>query len=155
MKGQKGTETMGHSVIIKYGTSRGAETYGYTTCSAWIDGKRLGSCSGGGYDLGGTALGEAVIKRWPKEIFALADRAGSVYDKDTNRNEHRSTIGTQYLYGLFATTQGGKVVKVHIDGGCGFNCVRDIIREALGMKLRFVDETRSRKVYTLDPMGGA
>jgi hypothetical protein len=153
MKGQKGTETMGHSVIIKYGTSRGAETYGYTTCSAWIDGKRLGSCSGGGYDLGGTALGEAVLKRWPKEIFALADRAASVWDKDTNRSEHRRDA--QYLYGLSATIQGGKVVGVSIDGACGFDCVRTIIGEALGMKLRFVDETRSRKVYMLDPMGDA
>jgi hypothetical protein len=98
-------------------------------------------------------LGEAVLKRWPKEIFALADRAGSVYDKDTNRNESRD--GAQYLYGLFATTQGGKVVGVSIDGGCGFDCVRAIIREALGMKLRYVNATRSRKVYTLDPMGDA
>ena len=29
---------------FRWGTSRGAETYGYTTCACRVDGNRLGFC---------------------------------------------------------------------------------------------------------------
>lgn len=42
---------------FKWGTSRGRDSYGYTTCSLYADGIRVAACNGGGYDMRGTCLG--------------------------------------------------------------------------------------------------
>lgn len=152
MKGRKGMETVS-SLIMKYGTSRGAETYGYATASAWIDGKRMGMASGGGYDLSGAALGEAAMKAYGPRLAAIADRAANVYHANENRHESRDKHGGQYLYGLSVIIRDGKT-SVYVDGACGWNCVVRVL-EAIGVTIAYVDETRSRKVYTLTDKGAA
>ncbi len=47
---------------IKWGTSRGRDTYGYTTCSCIDEQGRRTSCNGGGYDLEGTALADSLAR---------------------------------------------------------------------------------------------
>ena len=51
-------ERKGQTFIVRFrwGVSRGRDTFGYNTCSAFVDGRRVGSCNGGGYDMQGTAL---------------------------------------------------------------------------------------------------
>ena len=54
-----------YNAIIKWGTSRGRDTYGYTTCALYIDGRKVAACNGGGYDMKGAVFGE-----WLAATFA-------------------------------------------------------------------------------------
>lgn len=125
----------------KWGTSRGRDTYGYTTCSCWVDGKRLGSCSGGGYDLKGSAFAEAMMRVFPKELLAIAKKADLQYTvsqaedgtKKTTRSDRKGP-----LYGMIAIfSEKGKPTSVALDGACGLESMVKIV-EALGYKLERV-----------------
>lgn len=56
---------------FKWGTSRGRETYGYTICSLYVDGRKVASCNGGGYDMKGTALGNYIARAFSERLRAL------------------------------------------------------------------------------------
>lgn len=63
---------IGRTVLLRWGTSRGRDTYGYTTCRLVDDrGKKWGGCSGGGYDLRGTALGIWIEQAFADELRTL------------------------------------------------------------------------------------
>lgn len=66
---------------IRWGTSRGRETYGYTTCSLSVDGRRVAGCNGGGYDMRGTVVG-----LWAASAFA--DRLRALSPDDMPENSH-------------------------------------------------------------------
>ncbi len=55
----------------KWTVSRGRESYGYNICSLYVDGKKVSSCNGGGYDMKGTALGNWIARKFEKELLAL------------------------------------------------------------------------------------
>lgn len=53
--------TLTTTLYVTWGTSRGADTYGYTTCSLRDrSGKKYASTCGGGYDMFGTVLAHAA-----------------------------------------------------------------------------------------------
>lgn len=133
-------------VEIKYGTSRGAETYGYGLATCLVDGRRMGTATGGGYDLGGTAFGVAMMKLLGAELVTLAPRADWIWDKVTR--ESVLNVGPDSLYGLNLTTNEGKFHSLHLDGACGFSSMRRIV-EALGYSLEYVSGDRNRKTYLL------
>jgi len=54
---------VGATIAIKWGTSRGRDSYGYTTCSLYEDGRKIAACNGGGYDMRGTVAGDWVTAR--------------------------------------------------------------------------------------------
>lgn len=56
---------------FKFGTSRGRDTYGYTICSLYVDGHKVASCNGGGYDMKGTALGRYIARTYAARLRAL------------------------------------------------------------------------------------
>ena len=63
---------VGESLTIRWGTSRGRDTYGYTTCSLRNHrGKRIAACNAGGYDMAGTVIGEWVALTFAKELRRL------------------------------------------------------------------------------------
>lgn len=62
---------VGQTIEIKWGTSKGRDTYGYTTCSLYMNGKRLAACNGGGYDMRGTVLGRFLGLVFAPELVAL------------------------------------------------------------------------------------
>jgi hypothetical protein len=63
---------LGESITIRWGTSRGQDTYGYTTCSLRNQrGKRVAACNGGGYDMRGTVLGNWIARTFANELCAL------------------------------------------------------------------------------------
>lgn len=63
---------IGESLTIKWGTSRGRDTYGYTTCSLRNHrGQKIAGCNGGGYDMRGTVLGNWIAYTFPNELRAL------------------------------------------------------------------------------------
>ena len=60
-----------HTLAIKWGTSRGRDTYGYTTCTLSEDGKRLAAFNGGGYDMRGTVFGDWLARAYRNLLFNL------------------------------------------------------------------------------------
>ena len=60
-----------HKLVFKWTVSRGRDTYGYNICSLWVDGRKVSSCNGGGYDMKGTALGNWVAARFSDELMQL------------------------------------------------------------------------------------
>ena len=63
---------LGETVTIRWGTSRGQDSYGYTTCSLRNHrGERVAACNGGGYDMRGTVLGNWLAATFAKELCAL------------------------------------------------------------------------------------
>lgn len=63
---------IGESVTIRWGTSRGRDSYGYTTCSLRNQrGERVAACNGGGYDMRGTVLGDWLARTFPNELRAI------------------------------------------------------------------------------------
>ena len=137
---------------FRWGTSRGAETYGYTTCACRVDGKRLGFCSGGGYDLKGTAFGQALCKLYPDRLKALAEagKAHGEYDLKEDGAYVGRKIENQRdrLYGMSATFTS-KGIRVELDGGCGFRSMENIA-EAIGVSVRFVSQRGDYAVYELE-----
>jgi len=62
---------MQHTLIIKWGTSRGRDTYGYNTCSLSENGHRRAACNGGGYDMLGTVFGHWLASTYRERLNAL------------------------------------------------------------------------------------
>lgn len=62
---------IGTAVEIKWGTSRGRDSYGYTTASLYHSGRRIAACNGGGYDMRGTVLGNFVAWAFADQLRAL------------------------------------------------------------------------------------
>lgn len=56
---------------FRWGTSRGRDTYGYTICTLYVDGSKVSSCNGGGYDMKGTALGRYIARDFAARLNAL------------------------------------------------------------------------------------
>lgn len=133
-------------VGLNWGTSRGRDTYGYTTCTGNVDGKRIASCSGGGYDLRGTILADVAQQLIQADLLKLADRAPYAWDTVTKQRSDGKPKDA--LYGMTLYTENGKPSRILIDGGCGERSVCDII-DAAGWRYRCVDRTSRREVWTL------
>lgn len=162
-----GTTNRTKAVEFKWGTSRGGETAGYTTCSCWIGGDRLGACSGGGYDLKGTAFAQAVCAIFQPALMTLAARAhghyrrvpGKFYEVEGARGKTQKrpsyepvkvrTPERRRFYGMTTyQNEKGKPERVSIDGACGFESVTRIL-EALGFSVEYVSGNSSRDTYLL------
>lgn len=141
---------IGETLTIRWGTSRGRDTYGYTTCSLRNDrGDRVASCSGGGYDLRGTVIGEWIAKTFAKELLSL-----TADDMPIDRGE-RLLYGLRfydpehmrYDAGSHLPTDKHRVIS--IDGACGEDSMRRILR-AIGLSLRKVADTSKLDVYVIE-----
>ena len=95
---------MKFNLKIRWGTSRGRDTYGYTTCSlfetqgGWAN-KKIASCNGGGYDMKGTVLGDWIAKRFPSRLRELKEEfyGLSFHDPNFNVNE----VVAKRCFGIF------------------------------------------------------
>lgn len=56
---------------IKWTVSRGRNTYGYNICSLYVNGDKVTSCNGGGYDMIGTVLADYICKAYQGRFKAL------------------------------------------------------------------------------------
>ena len=54
---------------FKYTTSKGRDSYGYNICSLWVDGEKVSSTCGGGYDMKGKAFGYWIARKFEKELL--------------------------------------------------------------------------------------
>jgi len=59
-----------HSITLRWGISRGKDTYGYNVLTARdsFSRKRIADASGGGYDLTNTVLCDVISKLYHKEF---------------------------------------------------------------------------------------
>lgn len=147
---------------FKWGTSRGRDTYGYSICTAYVDGKRIASCNGGGYDMEGTAFADALMKLYPERLLAIAGVhcAGAEYEnaaplgaKDQKPEWKPRKVNSDEpgrFYGLYAyfPSASSNPEKVSMDGGCGFRSI-ERIANAIGLTLKYISHSASRKLYTL------
>jgi len=131
-------------VTVRYGISRGRDTYGYTTCTLTVDGKgRRASCCGGGYSLIGVCLGEWLRRDFADQLQALdlgrlaksgIDTYGlSFWDKSTGKNIARWREGA----------------TLHVQGACGEITMRRILK-VLGYNLIQAGQTRNTCHFYLE-----
>ena len=175
----------GASFLFKWTVSRGADTYGYNICTLYINGDRVASCSGGGYDMQGTCLGDWIEAQFPEELKRLEPSwtEGKIYIKcpvckgAENRTDsfckkchspfgeiHNPNFKRGGLYGLTFDRDGapyGSVKhwkegdRIRVDGGCGFSSMEAILR-ALGYCLKWHNlKSKNQSLYTLETYKGA
>lgn len=65
---------MTHTLQFKWTVSRGRDTDGYNICSLYVEGKKVASCNGGGYDMEGTCLGSWVARRFAERLCKLKEK---------------------------------------------------------------------------------
>ena len=116
-------------ITVRWGTSRGRETYGYTTCTLTVEGRgRRASCSGGGYSLIGACLGGWLQRDFAEQLQAL--------------DLGRLTKAGISLYGLSFwdpvrrrdLTKWREGATLYVHGSCGEQPMESILR-ALGYDL--------------------
>lgn len=58
---------------FRWSVSRGRETAGYNICSLYVDGKKVASTCGGGYDMQGTVLGSYIAGAFADRLLKLKE----------------------------------------------------------------------------------
>ena len=145
------TENVNVGLAFRWTTSRAADSYGYNICGLMIDGRKVATTCGGGYDMQGTVLGEYINKAFPAQLralaadrIALAEAAGTARYYDGGNNAKIETDGhTLYLYGVTVWKAEGEnmPVEVKCDGGTGLNQMTNVLK-AFGLKLTSVVRDR-------------
>ena len=123
-------------LALSWSVSRGRDTYGYNICR--LDSRNSGRryrCSGGGYDMVGTVLGDFLECEYQDDLKALVADLPKVPYGSTSRLQIAESVNPSF-YGLTIRPDG----SVCLDGACGFDSMRRIAR-ALGLSL----ETETNK----------
>ncbi len=131
-----------HRLELYTSMSRARDTYGYTIVGLKNEGKRWRTC-GGGYDMRGTVLADYFSDCFGEKLKKL------VSDNSENLEPCNYAVkGYQKIanyYGLTVTPGG----LVQLDGGCGINCIENIIR-ACGFGLEYsCDKKGNLQTYYL------
>ncbi len=91
-------------------------------------------CSGGGYDMTGTCLGQFIELCFPKEIRRIDPREFygiKHYNMNRKSRKHRYQV------------RQSKNTRTIIDGACGMQSMQNIL-EKIGFKLEYITETRGK-----------
>lgn len=166
-------ELDGAFLYFKWTVSKGRDTYGYNICSLYINGSKVSSCNGGGYDMKGTALGDWVEKQFTEDLKTLEAHweEGKPYipcpkckgkENRTDKlcpncespfgeiwNPDRKTGGLSGLTFVRDNAPYGTVKKwregdkIHLDGAVGFECIKDILK-AIGYDLIYLSDRSAR-----------
>lgn len=90
---------MEHTLHITFGTSRGAETYGYAVVTLRECGKVKARCLGGGYDMRGTVFADWLQAEYQDRLRAIKSRMSYRYSKKSGhkRNEARNSPLRQHM----------------------------------------------------------
>jgi hypothetical protein len=87
-------------------------------------------CTGGGYDMTGTCLGQFIEQNFPEQIKRLDSRefyGVGHWNTKTKRRQYRSSENT----------------RTTIDGACGMSSMQDILKK-IGFTMQYINETRGR-----------
>lgn len=93
-------------------------------------------CTGGGYDMTGTCLGQFIEHNFPEEIKRL--NAGKYYGLIHYNPKRRSRVN-----------KSSADTRTTLDGACGFSSMQAILYR-IGFKMRYITETSNTKIYTLE-----
>ena len=159
---------MRETLVFKWTVSRAHDTHGYNICSLYVDGKKVSSCNGSGYDMRGTVLACWIEYKFQKELLKLDKEFYGLTFHDPNydlgkkliegetveeREKARKSIGLeryQACYGTSSKTPTDKHVIPLIYGACGFSSVEHIIN-AIGYELeRVVNKENTYILMELD-----
>lgn len=121
---------------IKKGISRARDTEGYAIASLYVDGDKVASCNGGGYDMHGTVIGAYLKNAYQDRLKMLSDACASGLRKPLP-------------YGMRLRNDGE---KVSLDGATGEECMRSIARE-IGLEFRGVRENSRQRIIKLADHG--
>jgi hypothetical protein len=115
---------MKKTLLFKWTTSRSRDTWGYSICSLWVEGKKVAWCKGGGYDMVGTCLGDYIAMTFQDKLKTLnpAEFSGLIENKG----------------------------RILCDGGCGFSSMEYILN-ALGYRLQYHKTSGQNSLYTISP----
>lgn len=130
------TDTPNTYLRLSYGTSRGADTYGYTIVRLADEttGRRF-RCMGGGYDMQGTVLADWACATHQDRLRQLADRSYYVTGAGAGYRQRETTGTDDRFYGMVTYyREDGAVDRVSIDGACGQSSVERILA-AVGIRL--------------------
>lgn len=127
---------------FRWTVSRGRETYGYNICSLWVDNSKVASCTGGGYDMAGTCLGEWMASAFLEQLKKLRANYGS-------RDTAKGFYGLRFWRGNKAVRKYKEGDKVALDGGCGFESMRRILNK-IGYTIREVASTTNRTTFLVE-----
>ena len=123
-------------LTLRRGTSRGRDTYGYNlvTATSTRTGRKY-RCSGGGYDMAGTVLGDYLQD-------VAQDRLRALRDTVTLREYGAGwTCGADHaLYGLTWSPTG----LAYLDGACGVSCMERLAAR-VGIDLSPVYDRSTRR----------
>lgn len=117
---------------FRWTVSRGRDTYGYNICTLYIDGVKVSSCNGGGYDMQGTCLAEWLQEIAIEELKHLTTNYGS------STPDRKGYYGLSYRNSKTKKRQRrfSKDCTVSLDGGCGFSSI-ERIGNAIGYRFQY------------------
>lgn len=114
---------MNHVLMIRWGVSRGRDTYGWNLVTLEDEKGRKYRTRGGGYDMIGTVLADWLQANYLDRIKQYCNPVD--YDNPCRERGYRSNED----YGFF--TKGG---KFWLDGGCGRSSIEAIAKKS-GLKI--------------------
>ena len=134
------------TLVFKWTVSRSRNTYGYNICSLWVDGHKVASCDGGGYDMQGTCLADYLMGEYKDRIIKLPAQYGS-------NDKGKGFYGLSYYKNGKKRRVYSDGTSVSLDGACGFSSVERIAKR-IGLDLRYVHGSKNETIYTLKDKKG-
>ena len=125
-------------LTLRRGTSRGRDTYGYNlvTATSTRTGRKY-RCSGGGYDMAGTVLGDYLQDVAQDRLRALRD---TVATEPYGCGGDWTHAVDRSLYGLTWSPTG----LAYLDGACGVSCMERLAAR-VGIDLSPVYDRSTRR----------
>ena len=106
-------------IQFKWGTSKGTNSYGLNICSMYLNGKKVASNTGAGYDMKGVCLEEFIKK--------LKTLNGNEYYGFSFYDPEEKTYVDAYSDGC----------EVALNGSAGFSAMEKVLN-ACGYKLSYI-----------------
>lgn len=132
---------------FKFTTSRGKNTYGYNICTLWVDDTKVGTCTGGGYDMKGTSFSQWLETKYQDRLLALfKSDIESINDSDYIQYKNEKKVlrkECNSFYGAIIVREKD-TFKIVLDGACGFSSMDNIAR-AIGINLKWNARSNSLK----------
>jgi hypothetical protein len=128
--GERREQEARHVVEYKWSVSRGRNTYGYNICTAFVDGVKVGSCNGGGYDMQGAALSGWITSQVASDasFYGLTwhdpnYKTSKKVEESEQRGESLGLERYQEFYSASSKHRTELHTVPHVDGACGLSTV--------------------------------
>jgi len=139
-----------YNLKFKWTVSKAVNTYGYNICSLFVNGQKVSSCNGGGYDMQGTCLGEWIEREFKDELLQLKEKFYGLTFHNPNwqppkeiikKEEEGKSFGLERIQDFYKQSSDLPTEKHTIpviDGACGVNSVEKILK-AVGYQNSCID----------------